>query len=75
MAHLDKVKEEIGWLKVVFAILIAADISLIAWLTQNHRKADPFLVIAGVIGAFLVTFVIVWINNVAYRKINDLEEL
>lgn len=75
MAHIDKVKEEIGWLKVIFAILIAADISLVAWLAQNHRKADPFLVIAGVIGAFLVTFVIVWINNVAYRKINDLEEL
>ena len=45
MAHLDKVKEEIGWLKVIFAILIAADISLVAWLAQNHRKADPFLVI------------------------------
>ena len=52
MAHLDKVKEEIGWLKVVFAILIAADISLVAWLAQNHRNADPFLVIAGVVGAF-----------------------
>ena len=30
MAHIDKVKEEIGWLKVVFAILLAADISLVA---------------------------------------------
>ncbi len=26
MAHIDKVKEEIGWLKVIFAILLAADI-------------------------------------------------
>ena len=32
MAYVDKVKEEIGWLKVVFAILLATDISLIAWL-------------------------------------------
>lgn len=30
MAHIDKVKEEIGWLKVVFALSIATDISLIA---------------------------------------------
>lgn len=29
MAHIDKVKEEIGWLKVIFAILLATDISLI----------------------------------------------
>ena len=28
MAHIDKVKEEIGGLKVIFAILIATDISL-----------------------------------------------
>ena len=35
MARIDKLKEEIGWLKVIFAISIAADISLIAWLIQN----------------------------------------
>ncbi len=26
MAHIDKLKEEIGWLKIVFAILIATAI-------------------------------------------------
>ena len=60
---------------MIFAILIAADISLVTWLAQNHGEADPLLVIAGVIGGFLVTFVIVWINSVAYQKINDLKEL
>ena len=75
MAQIDKLKEEIGWLKVVFAILIATDISLIAWLAQNYRKADPLLLIIGLVVAFLVTLIIVWINNVAYRKIDELEEL
>ena len=28
----DKLKEEIGWLKVVFALLVTTDISLVAWL-------------------------------------------
>ena len=32
MAQIDKLKEEIGWLKVIFAILIATDISLVAWV-------------------------------------------
>ena len=31
MARIDKLKEEIGWLKIIFAILIATDISLVAW--------------------------------------------
>ena len=30
MAYIDKIKEEVGWLKVIFAISIATDISLIA---------------------------------------------
>ena len=35
MPKVDKLKEEIGWLKVVFAILVAIDISLVGWLAQN----------------------------------------
>ena len=75
MAHIDKVKEEIGWLKVVFAILLAADISLVAWGIQNYQKASPLLLTIGLIAAFLVTLTIIFVNNVAYRKINKLEDL
>ena len=75
MAYVDKTKEEIGWLKVVFAILLAADISLVAWGIQNYGEASPLLLTIGVIAAFLVTSMIIWINSVAYRKINKLEDL
>ena len=75
MAHIDKVKEEIGWLKVIFAILLAADISLVAWGVQNYGKTSPLFLTIGVIAAFLVTLAITWINSIAYRKINKLEDL
>ena len=75
MAYIDKVKEEIGWLKVIFAISIATDISLIAWLIENFKKEDPFLLVIAGLGAFLLMFVIISINSVTYRKINKLEEL
>jgi len=75
MARIDKLKEEIGWLKVIFAILIATDISLIAWLIQNFQKESPFLLVIAGVGALLIMFVIIWINSVTYRKINKLEEL
>lgn len=74
MGRTDKLKEEIGWLKVIFAISIATDISLFAWLIENFRTATPSFVIVGVIGAVLITVAIIWINSVAYRKINQLEE-
>ena len=75
MAKIDKLKEEIGWLKIIFAILIAADISLGAWVVQNYGKTSKILLIVSVIGVFLLTFIIVWVNQVAYRKIDELEEL
>ncbi len=75
MARIDKLKEEIGWLKIIFAILIATDISLVAWGIQNYGKTRVFLLIIGAVAVFLFTSVIIWINRVAYRKINELEEL
>lgn len=75
MAYIDKLKEEIGWLKVIFAILIATDISLIGWLIQSYGKVRLFLSALGALGALLIMFVIVWINIIAYRKINKLEDL
>ena len=75
MAHIDKVKEEIGWLKVVFAIFLATALSLIAWLVENYGKGQTLLLVVGGVAAFLVMLAIIWINSVAKRKINKLEEL
>jgi len=75
MARIDKLKEEIGWLKIMFGILTATDISLVAWLVQNYEKASqPFLVICAIV-IFAVATIIVWINRSVYRKIDELEGL
>ena len=75
MAHIDKVKEEIGWLKVVFAIFLATALSLIAWLVENYGAGQTLLLVVGGVAALLVMLAIIWINSVAKRKINKLEEL
>ena len=75
MARIDKIKEEIGWLKVIFAILIATDISLIAWLIQSYGKVRLLLPILGVLGAFLIMFIIDRLDSIAHRKMNELEDL
>lgn len=75
MARVDKPNEEIGWSKIVFAVLIATDISLIAWLVQNCGKVSLRLLIICAIRAFLVSTAIVLVNRVVYRKIDPLEEL
>ena len=43
MAAIDKTKEQIGWLKVTFALLVAIDASLISWLVQNFSQVNNIL--------------------------------
>ena len=75
MSKVDKLKEEIGWLKAVFAILIAIDASLVGWLAQNYDDAPIFLQIVCSAAVVVITGGIVWVNRIAYRKIDELEEL
>lgn len=75
MARIDKIKEEIGWLKVIFAVLIATDISLIAWLILSYGKVQLFLSILGVLAALVIMYVIDRIDSIARRKMNELEDL
>ena len=75
MAHIDKVKEEIDWLKVIFAISLATVLSFIAWLVENYGKGQKLLLVVGGVSAFLIMLAIIWINSAAKRKINQLEEL
>ena len=74
MSRADKLKEEIGWLKVVFAVLVAIDISLVGWLAQNYDVASVFLQIICSVGVVITTGGVVWVNRTAYRKLDELEE-
>ncbi len=38
MAKIDKVKEQVGWLKVVFGLLVAITTSLIGWLFLHYEE-------------------------------------
>jgi hypothetical protein len=67
-------KEEIGWLKVVFAIAIALDASLAAWLVQNYDTARPVIVAVGFGAALVLAVIVVYVNRVAYRCLKDLED-
>ena len=75
MARVDKLKEEIGWLKVVFAILVAVDISLIGWFAQNLDSAPIAKQITCVLAVVVVTGVVIRVSRAAYAKIGELEDL
>ena len=75
MSKVDGIREELGWLKVVFAVFVAIDVSLVAWVAQNYNVANGVLIIVAIVAVAVLTAVIVWVNRVAYRKIRELENL
>jgi hypothetical protein len=75
MSQLDRLKEQIGWLKVVFGLLFATDISLIAYLF-NSIDVLSLIQLVFVVGALLLTTAsLVFINKKAMEKIDSLEDL
>ena len=74
MAKIDRLKEEIGWLKVVFGVLVAIDASLLGWLAQNYATASRLLVLAAGAVSVAVTYGVVRVNRLSYHRIEELEE-
>lgn len=75
MPRPERIKEEIGWLKIVFGILIATDISLLAWLAQNFESTPNLQLAVALIAVAVVTIAVVWVNGRAYKRLEELEKL
>ncbi len=75
MSKVDRVKEEIGVLKLALGALIAVDISLVAWLAQHYATASRVLVLVGVVAIVTVSGLALWVSRIAYRRLEQLEDL
>ena len=75
MSEIDKIKEEIGWLKVVFGLLIVTDISLIGWIARNIFKIHSLVLVTAIIIVALITWIIMVINQRVYKALDDLGDL
>ena len=75
MAHIDEIKETIGYLKVVFSILIAVNVSLVAWIYKNYDFFNILDIAFFVVLAMLLSIGIIYVNKVILRKIRSLRDL
>ena len=74
MARAERIKEELGWLKVVFAVAVALDASVVGWLVQNYDTTSTFLFIAGIVAAVVLALAVAYVNRLAYRHLEELED-
>ncbi len=71
MSKTDRIKEELGWLKIVFGICVAIDVSLVGWLAQNYDRTSSVLIIFGFIAVVILTVVVVWVNRAAMKRFKE----
>ena len=74
MARIDRLKEEIGWLKIVFGISVAVDVSLVGWLVQNYATANSVLVGCALVAASAITLWVARTHRTAYDRMKKVED-
>jgi len=75
MGKIDKQKEAIGYLKIIFSILVAIDLSLVAWIFNNSDTTEGLRLIVPSIIVLLVTIALIVANKVILKKIDKLEDM
>ena len=75
MSKLDKTKEFIGFLKIVFAIVSAIIISFTAWLYQEILTMPTKEIITMLALGLILVVVTYLIGKKILQLINDLEDL
>ena len=67
-----RIEQEIGWYKIVFAILFTAEISLLAWLARHYSTSDALLLSISLLVAVLISLAIILINKKVFDLLNSL---
>jgi hypothetical protein len=75
LSEIDEIKEFIGYLKVIFALVLATTIGLVSWLVQNYRGAESLLVYADVLLILVLVVTLILINRKILSDIKRLKEL
>ena len=75
MSEIDEIKEFIGYLKVVFALVLATTIGLVSWLVQNYQSAGELLLYADILLTVILVITLILINRKILSDIKRLKEL
>ena len=75
MSELDRLKEQVAYLKFLQGIMVVTDISLVGWLVSTADGARPLTVALAIVGVILLTFGIVMLHRQIERRIDHIGRL
>ena len=72
MPELDRLKEQLAYLKFWQGIMVVTDISLLGWLVSTADGARALTVVLAIIGVVALTFGIVVLHRQIERRIDEI---
>jgi fatty-acid desaturase len=75
MSELDRLKEQLAYLKFWQGIMVVTDISLVGWLVSTADSARALTVVLAIIGIISLTVGIVVLHRQIEHRINQIGRL
>ncbi|EMX9857241.1 hypothetical protein [Campylobacter helveticus] len=72
MPKLDGLKEDLGYFKFCFGIVIATFIALVGWIATNYNKAELWLIIVAFLTALLFAILALFLNRKMRKIIKEI---
>ena len=71
----DKIKEEIGWYKLIFGLLTGTYVPLVAWVVHPDPGIPDRLLWWALVLALSIAVLLLLVMWIIYRKIGELGDL
>jgi hypothetical protein len=75
MSEIDRLKEQLTYLRFWLGIMVVTEITLVGWLISTPIRSDPTLWFMGVFGAFLLGSGIFLVHRQIERRIDQIGKL
>ncbi len=75
MSELDRLKEQVAYLKFWQGIMVVTEITVVGWLISTPDTADPVLWSVAAVGAVLLGFGIFVLHRQIQRRIDEIGRL
>jgi len=75
VSRLDRLKEEVGYLKLLQGIAVVTFASLVGWLVSGSSSAAALTVVSAIAGVLLVGIAILLLHRNLRRRLDEIESL
>ena len=73
--HLDRIKEQLAYLRLWLGILVVAEISLVGWTISAVESAPPRLLVLGIVGIMFLGWAVLLLHQQIDRRIEEIRSL